>query len=308
MSTWVRDSAGRIRHTAITGILVGTILMPLCSAYGQTKPAQRKAPDVRVLVGEVTDKRTTGQFFAECEVQLKIIGDAVADSSGIRSVRVRSAADDTGRDLLKPDEDSSTSDATNEESRSSLEKTIKLKNPARGAKFIQSIQGEIELLQPTPANGGVVVERGFMAKANEPLVSPALKKWKIQITYFTKEGFEAKKQEYEKQKGSEKPDAGTQFGKALAEAFGSLFGGMSDDDENSLRFVVDDPEGHIAGMFFRDKTGKRIDSRGSSRSGSFRNFNLEGGMPPPDTQLVIFLATPETIKKVPFKVEDIPLP
>ncbi|MBI4470615.1 MAG: hypothetical protein HY650_14970 [Acidobacteria bacterium] len=288
---------------------MATSCLWLVSAYGQTRTAPRAAPDVRVLVGDVTDKRTTGQFFAECEVELKIIGDAVADSMGLRAVRVLSAVDDTGRDLIKEDEDSSSSGSMNEEAKSSLEKTIKLKNPARGAKFIESIKGEVELLQPTVANGGVVVEKNFMARANQPLSSPGLKKWKLQVTYFTKEGFEVKKKQYEQQKEAEKSDAGGQFGKALAEAFGSIFSGFADDnDENSLRFVIDDPDGRLAGLYFRDGKGRAIDSRSHSRSGTFHSYSLEGGIPPPDSQLIIYVATPESLKVVPFKVDRIPLP
>ncbi len=280
----------------------------LARASNHAAAAQRGAPDVRVMVGDVTDKRTTGQFFAECEVQLKIIGDAVADSLGIRAIRVRSAVDETGRDLMKEQEESSSLDSISSEQKSSLEKTIKLKNPARSAKFIRSLEGDVELFQPTPANGGVVIERRFMARPNQPVVSAALKKWKVELTYFTKEGFEAKKKEFEQQKEAEKSDAGEKFGKALAEVFGSIFGGMAEDDADSLRFVISDPDGRVAGLAFRDAKGKLIETKGRSRSGPLSTYNLEGGLPPDDTQLVIYLATPESIKVVPFKAENIPLP
>lgn len=102
---------------------------------GQGQAARRGAPDVRVIVGNVTDKRTTGQFFGECEIELKIIGDSVAESLGVRAVRIRSAVDDTGRDLKKADEEKPSSDPVGEEPKGGVEKTVSLKNPARSAKF-----------------------------------------------------------------------------------------------------------------------------------------------------------------------------
>ncbi|MBA3845866.1 MAG: hypothetical protein H0X45_04400, partial [Planctomycetes bacterium] len=60
------------------------------------------ADEVQITVGDVVDSRTTGKFFANCKVELKPIGDAVAEASGLR-VRVTAAIDDTGRDLIDPE-------------------------------------------------------------------------------------------------------------------------------------------------------------------------------------------------------------
>jgi len=294
-----------MRVVTIFWALVGV----LCLAAAQgTAPKAQRAPDVRVMVGDITDKRTTGDFPGECEIHLKIIGDAIADSLGVRAVHVRSVVDDTGRDLMKTEEESSSSDSIGEESKTSVEKTVTVKNPSRSAKFIRSLEGVVELFQPTAANGGVVIEKRFMARPNQPLASPALKKWNVEVTYFTREGFEAKKKEFEKLQESETSDAAEKFGKALAEVFGSILGGMMGDDENSLRFVINDPDGRVLDLAFKDAKGKPIKIESSLTSGPLRSIGLEGGVPPPDTQLVIYLATPDSIKTVPFKLENIPLP
>lgn len=60
-------------------------------------------------------------------------------------------------------------------------------------------------------------------------------------------------------------------------------------------------------MKFVDAQGKPLKSRESWSSAEFRNIGLDAP-PPPDTQLVIQLATPESVKSFPFKVENIPLP
>jgi hypothetical protein len=292
-----------MRLVVLFWVLTGGV----CPALAQrTPPKAQRAPDVRVMVGDVNDKRTTGHF-AECEVQLKIIGDAVADSLGVRAIRVRSAVDDTGRELKKDKEESS-SESVSEKQGDSVEKNVTLRNPARRATAIRSIEGEIELYQPTAANGGLVVEKKFMARPNQPLPSPALKKWNVEVTYFTKEGFEAKKKEFEQQQERGGEAAAEKFGKALAEAFGSIFGSLAEDDENSLRFVIGDPDNRITDFAFRDGKGEPISIQGRYRSGPLMTCSLEGGLPPADAQLVIYLATPDAIKTVPFKVENIPLP
>ena len=81
-----------------------------------------------------------------------------------------------------------------------------------------------------------------------------------------------------------------------------------DDSEVSLRFVIEDPDGRVAGLAFRDSGGKSIHIQSRCSSGAFHSYGLEGGTPPADTQLAIYLATPETLRIVPFKLENIPLP
>ncbi|MDW8241195.1 MAG: hypothetical protein RMM98_16450 [Acidobacteriota bacterium] len=275
----------------------------LCLVIAPSTDAQHGAPDVRVMVGDITDKRTTGQFFAECEVELKIIGDVVAESAGLRAIRIKSASDDTGRDLLKEDKASPPLEGISTEQKTSLEKTIKLKNPARSAKFIKLLEGEVELFQPTQANGGVIIEKRFMARANEPLQSPALKQWNVQITYMTQEGLEAKKKEIEK-----KQEAGEKIAEAFAQLVQGIFGGMMSADENSLYFVIEDPDGRVVDLAFQNGQGKPIETHSRTRSGALVAYGFSEAVPGPDAQLVIYLATPASLKIVPFKVENIPLP
>jgi len=163
------------------------------------------AADALVSVGEVTDKRTTGQFFAECEVVLKITGDAVADSLGIREVKITKAIDDTGRDLIKESNQISTFFNANEENKNTLDKKIILKNPSRKAQVITSLEGEIELLNPSKENGSLVVGEGFISNPGEPIAATDLDGQNVQIIYLTKESYEAKKKEFEIVCGVENP-------------------------------------------------------------------------------------------------------
>lgn len=82
---------------------------------------------------------------------------------------------------------------------------------------------------------------------------------------------------------------------------------MNSSSKNSIQMYVKDPEKRVAGLKFVDTQGKALKSRESWSSGEFRNVGLDA-QPPPDTQLVLQLATPEAVKSFPFKVENIPLP
>jgi|GEM_PF-2892520 len=54
---------------------------------------------VQTQLGDVKDSRTTGQFFGGLTVNIKLLGDSVADAESIRTV-INTAVDDTGRDLI----------------------------------------------------------------------------------------------------------------------------------------------------------------------------------------------------------------
>src|ERR1044071_7173892 len=72
-----------------------------------TANAIAQATDVHVMVNEVSDRRTTGQFFAGSEIKLKLVGDGLADIRGVRRIQISRAADDTGRNLIKEEKTNS---------------------------------------------------------------------------------------------------------------------------------------------------------------------------------------------------------
>jgi len=264
------------------------------------------AQDVQVSLGDVTDKRTTGKFFAECEIDLHFTGDILADSFGIRTIHVKIATDDTGRNLIPKDKKSSNFFHANQSGGSTLEQKLTLRNPARSAKIISLLEGEAEVFSPTAANGGIVIVKGFMNLPGQLLAPEALKKAGLKLTYVTKEVAEAmKKKQVEEQKKAVREEAG-EFGAAMAEAFGGMFGGMGA-GPNSIQFLIEDPDNRLVEIEFQDGAGKKIETHGSMSSGQSRSYNFTH-LPGPDTQLMVYLATPAATKLVPFKMENIPLP
>ena len=49
--------------------------------------ATAHAADIRISVGEVKDSRTTGQFFSELELKLKLTGDDVPAIRGVKEAK-----------------------------------------------------------------------------------------------------------------------------------------------------------------------------------------------------------------------------
>jgi hypothetical protein len=278
----------------------------LTAIVAGTLSATAVAQDVRVALGDITDKRTTGKFFAECEVELRFTGDALADSFGIRAIRVKTATDDTGRDLKPKEKKGGSFFRANKSGDSTLEKKVTLRNPSRTAKTIKLLEGEAEVFSPTAANGGIVIIKDFMKQPGQLLAAPAMQPAGIKFTYVTKEVAAAmKKKQAEELKQTARKEAG-EFGEAMVEAFGELFGSMGD-SANSLQFFIDDPNDRLVEIEFQDSKGKVIKTHGRMSSDKMHSYNFSR-LPGPDAQLIVYLATPAATKIVPFKLEAIPLP
>lgn len=290
------------KHLTQTSLLVILAFQVAANAQSHDK----SLTPVRAIVGEVTDNRTTGAFNSECKIELKFTGDPAADAGSVRRVRLSEATDELGRDLTLKKEDESGSGSFNSgRSSGALKTDVKLRNPSRNATAIKVLKGEVELFNPTEANGGVLTIKNVLQHPAEPISNPVLVKNGVQVMYLTKEAYAAKKKELE-QKAATDPAS-----QKLAEAFGGLFkgmfGGMMSDSKNSIQLYIQDPQKRIMDVKFLDGQGKPLKSRERWSSGEFNSTGLEGP-PPLDTQLIIQLATPESVKSYPFMVENIPLP
>ena len=104
-------------------LLVPSLLA--CSSY---------AVAITPQIGDVSDQRTTGQFFSDLNVEVKLLGD---DASDIKSVRVDidKAQDDTGKDLIDPQKLERGYQELGQYSGGKIK--LVLKNPARKASALQ---------------------------------------------------------------------------------------------------------------------------------------------------------------------------
>lgn len=258
---------------------------------------------LHAVAGDVTDSRTTGSFNAECKIELKFTGDAAADATSVREVRVTKAVDETGRDLVRKEKDPFGHSSFGSHG-GTLQADVKLRNPSRNATVIKLVEGEVELFSPSESNGGILVLKDVLKHPAEPVQNPALKKFGIEVIYLTKETYEAKKKQLEAQDKSNGGAIGDTFG----DLFKGMFGGMmSSDSPNSLKLYIKDPQNRVIDFQLQDAAGKELKTHGSWSMSGMHNLDLAAPAPP-DTQLLIHLATPEATKSFPFKLENIPLP
>jgi hypothetical protein len=290
-------------------------IIPICLGIFLALPgmvnaqSSGKSPTpIQATVGDVTDNRTTGAFNSECKVELKFTGDAAADAGSVRQVHLTEATDEVGRDLiLKEDDNRSSFSFDSGHSSGALKTEVKLRNPSRNATTIKILKGEVELFNPTEANGGLLTIKNVLQHPAEPIPNPVLAKYGIQLMYLTKESYEAKKKEIEAQQKADAGAAGQKLGEAFGELFKGMFGGMMSDSKNSIQMYIKDPEKRVIDLKFVDGQGNPLKTGNSWSSADFKSTGL-AAPPPADTQLIIRLATPESLKSYPFKVENIPLP
>jgi hypothetical protein len=264
---------------------------------------QQSPPPIQVSVGDVTDNRTTGAFASECKVGLKFTGDAAADAQSVRRVQLTEATDTTGRDLIPRSENQDFPQLMGfGQSSGALSTEVKLRNPSRNATAIKVIKGQAELFNPTEANGGLLTIQNILQHPAEPVQNPVLAKYHIQLIYLTKAAYDAKKKEIESQQNGDQ-----KLGDAFGQLFKGMFGGMVSDSKNSIQLYISDPEKRIIDLKFVDGQGNPLKNNQSWSTDSFKSTSFESP-PPPDTQLNIQLATPESLKTYSFEVENIALP
>lgn len=265
---------------------------------------------VNVLVTEVTDNRTTGQFFSGSEIKLSLTGDVLADIRGVRQIEIAKAVDDTGRNIVKKEQGRSSSPfsfAVTDRQHGPLQQSLKLANPARSASSIKEVNGTIELYAPAKDPKAVLTVKNFMSRTGKPLSLPELSKNKISLTIMTKEQAEAMKKEQQAQQEKAAKDSAPNLGKALGEAFGQMFFGLGQMGENDVSFIIKDPDNKLVDLQVQDAKGEPLkhNSRMSSGGTYTVSYNEKPGQ---NAQVVIYLATPASIIKVPLALRDIALP
>jgi hypothetical protein len=277
-------------------VIIAILLTSFCSSTVNAA----ESGDIKFMVSEVKDTRTTGEFFAGLELKLKIIGDIISDAKGIRT-KITKAVDDTGKNLLKSEESGTDFEEINEYSKGEI--NLKLNNPSRKATAIKELDGEIEIFIPKNDPMATSTIKNFMTQTGKIISDPSLKSAKVEITALTKKEYEKIKEQKQKEA---KKEAG-EIGDALVKAFGALFGGFMEIDENSVILHIKDPEKKVIAIEFMDDKGKKLDSQGSMKMEDIRVFNFDKPLPQ-KAQITIFLLTPKSLITTELKLTDIVLP
>lgn len=230
--------------------------------------------EVKVTVGEISDKRTTGQFFSGLEIALKVSGPELAECKGMRVV-VKDAKDDAGK-AVKPEEDrfneggfdapqKAFGGGFGEQKKDEFQLKMNFENPLRSAKTI-TIDGAVELLIPAKDPAGVV--SAVIAKeAGKALENEALKGAGVAITMKAAKG-------------------------------------------NDVGYTISDPNKKVASVeFFSGDKALESNGRMSSGFGGKKDVTITlRDKAPADVTAKIYLVTSKSVVTVPVKLQAVALP
>jgi hypothetical protein len=259
------------------------------------------APPLTVSAGDITDRRRNDNFFGGLEIELKIGGDGAADVRGARAL-VKKAEDETGRNLLK--EGGKTPEFETSMSNTSPSLKLELRNPARKAKTVREVSGQVELFLPGRDPASVARVDGFASKTDKPAASPALKAAKAEVTVVSRKTYEAEKKKDAERRRKEAEGAG--IGGAMVEAFAGLFEGFLTVEENDVLVKVTDPGKKVFDVDVVDSKGTKIDG-GAMTVGTFRILKFAEKLPA-DASLRVYLLTPKSVVTTPFQLKNVALP
>lgn len=261
------------------------------------------AVDVRPVVTEVQDQRSTGQFFfSNLEIGIKLLGD---DASAVRAIRtlVDKAVDDTGRNIL--DRQKRNSQFKTLQGGAQAETTLRFRNPARKATVVKEVSGKLELFMPDRDPASTVLIGNILKRTAKPLDVPSLAKTGISVTVLTRKEYESLKKK-EEEKGKNR--AGDKVFEELAlKMFERIFGGFMHVGENDLALKVSDPSAKVIDIDAVDKNGVRIKGVSTIKLQDFVILKSAKALPS-DAQLRIFLKTRKSVVSVPLRLVDVALP
>ncbi len=276
---------------------------------------------VRVMPAEVKETRRTDGFFNKLEVELKLVGDAMAEAKGIRVI-LEKAVDETGRDLLDPEKKSDEFEDLSSSFGGRDKIDIEMKNAARQATVLQELSGRIELFIPKRDPKSLILLPEALKTTGRPLGSPELRAAGITLTVWTREQYEARRKveearikkeiEERRKKSAETPgDPADEMVDGLMKIFGGLFSALTEMGENSVALQLSDKQGKLIAIEFEDAAGKTIPRQGRSTMGSRDDqtqiIDFENKLPA-DARIRLFLLTPRSVVSTPFKLTNIPLP
>jgi len=253
---------------------IGTFLLACMACAGAQ--AQNATPPVNVTLGDITDNRSTGQFFKELKVEFKLSGDAVFDAYGIGAPVFSVAKDDTGRSLLKDDKAESMMWTMQPRQKKSDTETItaELINPARKAAGI-TLEGMVPVYAPSRDPDAVIT----LPKITGYFGKPIALKGGGSLTFSNQE-----------------------------QSKGSLFGIGGG---TGVQFSVNDPKGQLVRLEFVSGDGKTIEVGGRTKMTMNGSDTYSYSFRQPlaaDASLRVYFATPKSMLNVPFKFENMPLP
>lgn len=302
-----------VRTSQALALLVAAGLLSAHGGASAAGPMAADAPtrETKVSVVSLGDIRGDSAF-SKLQVKLELPDFAAAEVAGARIV-VRKAVDDTGRDLLReedrkaplePIDQGSGGGAGEKPAPAVLE--LNLRNPARKAKVLRALSGEIELYLPGRDPQAVARIPRFASFAGRTLESPALAASGVTLAYLTAEQFEAEKKTQAAKRKEEAKKSGVlgEMLEPLASAFLSAFFSPSAGD---VILKIGDPGGRLVQLRLVDAAGEdKTSGRAQQQDLAVLSSSARG--PEPDWSLEVRLKTSNSLERRSFSLTDVPLP
>jgi hypothetical protein len=213
----------------------------------------------------------------DCAMSLKFTGPKADQAISLSPVRIIQAMDDTGKDLMRTNRQRS---ASHEWLEGKAWQQIRgLKAPTPTAKTIRHLEAEVEFFAPT---ADTPVLTNFMARSGKVLSHPTLEDCQVAISY-------------------ENPTNDFPAGSLVIET----------KKVKSITLKVSDPHNRIVSMAFQKPDGgifpasPQIEMFNGQRTAFTYTFAQP---PPPDLNLIVYVAAPEPSDKIAFTLENIRLP
>jgi hypothetical protein len=272
------------------------------------------AEDVKVTAGNVEDQRFSDDRFGGLTIDLAFKGSALADVKAVR-VRVKSAKDDAGTVLYKPERDDKPRDFEEYSANRQPGPQVHLSSPSRDASTVD-VAGEVELFLPgRDPNTKMRFER-FLGALDKPISNSALKSAKVEITPLSAKDYKARQEKNRPKKediiaeGKKQgvSEAEIQQALSLMDALGSLSEAPS---ENSILVETKDPDGRIIAIDVVRSDGAELSapSRSSSGGRELKMVKIElSEKPPADAALLVTLRTAKSVVTVPLDLRGVALP
>jgi hypothetical protein len=262
-----------------------------------------------VALRQVNDRRSKG-FFSELTIALELPKLQSSEVAASR-VFVSAATDDAGNDLVdreaaEPQFDWNPRATMKDAPPMPAVISVKLKNPARTARKVIAVAGEIELYLPGKDPNSVAEIPKFVTLSGKPLSHKALKANGVEIAMLSEAQIEAERKKRIDVKKKEYAEMGYS-GEDLENAVRSATEGLLAVEENELLVRIKDPEKRIQEIAYVDAAGevKMVSTRDDE---GVVLLSTWGGMPQPDWKMRVSMKTPKSMVRYAFALSDVPLP
>jgi len=278
-------------------------------------PSLFGSDDFKVVAGTVEDQRYSDARLGGLTIELKLSGDSVKEVKALRA-RVKSAKDDLGSNLYKPDKNEKSADFEEFSPDRRPGPSLRLSSPSRDA-LTFDVAAELELFLPARDPDTKLKVDSFLSRLDKPISASALKAAKVEITPLSAAAYKTRQQgnrpkkediiaEAKKQGAT---DVEIKQALGLMDALSAL--GGEEPSETSVLLETKDPGGRVISIDVVGSDGSDLHpgSRGSQGDRESKLVKIDlSAKPPADAALVVTLRTSRSVVTVPLNLKGVALP